>query len=124
MSLKRPFVPKSDVKQRFTTTTYPDRDHSSINTQSVNDTSAHHRHFDPLIINPLITMATILTKTCSLAHFRKKLSSDLLLIWQICSAMSANDLNNFWDQTILKILAAILNFVLFTQLKKCKMTGP
>ena len=26
--------------------------------------------------------------------------SDLLLIWQICSAMSANDLINFWDQTI------------------------
>ena len=24
------------------------------------------------------------------------------LIWQICSAMSANDLINFWDQTILK----------------------
>ena len=28
--------------------------------------------------------------------------SDLLLIRQICSAMSANDLINFWDQTILK----------------------
>ena len=36
------------------------------------------------------------------AHFKKRLPSDLLLIWQICSAMSANDLNNFWDQTILK----------------------
>ena len=27
-------------------------------------------------------------------------ASDLFLIWQICSAMSANDLINFWDQTI------------------------
>ena len=24
----------------------------------------------------------------------------LLLIWKICSAMSANDLINFWDQAI------------------------
>ena len=42
----------------------------------------------------------LFVKKCSLAHFRKKLPSDLL-IWQICSAMSANDLINFWDQTIL-----------------------
>ena len=41
---------------------------------------------------------------CLLAHFRKKLPSDLLSIWQICSAMSANDLINFWDQTISKWL--------------------
>ena len=34
--------------------------------------------------------------------FQEKLPSDLLLIWQICSAISANDLINFWDQTILK----------------------
>ena len=33
--------------------------------------------------------------------FQKRLPADLL-IWQICSAMSANDLINFWDQTILK----------------------
>ena len=39
-------------------------------------------------------------KKCSLERFRKKLPSDLLLIWQICSAMSANDLINFWDKTI------------------------
>ena len=37
-----------------------------------------------------------------LAHLKKKLLSDILLIWQICSAMSANDLINFWEQTILK----------------------
>ena len=43
-----------------------------------------------------------LTKKCSLTRFRKKLPSDLLLIWQICSAMSANDLIYFWDQTISK----------------------
>ena len=32
----------------------------------------------------------------------KSCHSDRLLICQICSAMSANDLINFWDQTISK----------------------
>ena len=34
--------------------------------------------------------------------FQGKVAPDFLLIWQICSAMSAEDLINFWDQTILK----------------------
>ena len=36
--------------------------------------------------------------------FQEKLPSDLLLIWKISSAISAwaNDLINFWDQTISK----------------------
>ena len=37
----------------------------------------------------------------SFAHFRKKFPLDLLLIWQICSAMSANDPIDFWEETIL-----------------------
>ena len=57
-------------------------------------------HFDPHITTLQILWA--LTKKCSLANFRNKLPSDLLLIWQICSAISANDLINFGDQTILK----------------------
>ena len=39
-------------------------------------------------------------KKWSLARFRKKFLSDLLWICQICSAMAANDLINFWEQTI------------------------
>ena len=39
-------------------------------------------------------------KKCSLAHFWKKLPSDLFLIWQICSAMSANDLINLYPQPV------------------------
>ena len=59
--------------------------------------------------------------------FQEKVAIRFLLIWQICSAMSANNLINFWDQTISNNygrLGAILNFVILTQLKKCKMTGP
>ena len=41
-----------------------------------------------------------LTKKYLLACFRKKFPADL--IWQIYTAMSANDLINFWEQTILK----------------------
>ena len=37
----------------------------------------------------------------------------------MCLAKSANDLINFDLR-----LAAILNFVIFTELNKCKMTGP
>ena len=43
-------------------------------------------------------------KKCSLARFRNKIPSDLFLTWQMCAAMSANDLINFWEQTILKWL--------------------
>ena len=42
-----------------------------------------------------------LMKKCLLARFRKK--SDLLLIWHICSAMSANDLINFLGSNNLKM---------------------
>ena len=68
-----------------------------------------HSHHIPLgncfgdILIPISSTLKLLwplTKKCSLAHFRNKLPSDLFLIWQICSAMSANDLINFWDKTI------------------------
>ena len=70
-----------------------------------------HSHHIPLgncfgdILIPISSTLQLLwplTKKCSLAHFRKKLPSDLLLIWQICSAMSASDLINFWDQKVSK----------------------
>ena len=47
--------------------------------------------------------------------FQEKFPSDLILIWQICSAMSANDLIPFWEQKF-KNGRAILNlskFVIF-----------
>ena len=47
-------------------------------------------------------MSHTLTKKYLLTRFRKKFPADLLLIWQICTAMSANDPINFWEQTILK----------------------
>ena len=43
-----------------------------------------------------------LTKKSSLARSRKKFVLDPFLIWQICSAMSANDLISFWEETISK----------------------
>ena len=54
-------------------------------------------HFSIIII---ITIGP-LTKKYLLARSRKKFPADLL-IWQIYTAMSANDLINFWEQTILK----------------------
>ena len=49
--------------------------------------------------------------------FQETVSTCLLLIWQICSAMSANDLISFWEQKLKNgRLAAILNlsnFVIF-----------
>ena len=38
----------------------------------------------------------------SVGAFQEKNPYDFFLFWQICSAMSANDLNNFWEQIILK----------------------
>ena len=52
------------------------------------------------IQNGLITMATNQEKL--VARFRKKFPSNPFLIWQICLAMSANDLINFLEQNILK----------------------
>ena len=46
-------------------------------------------------------MSGPLTKKYLLARFRKKFPADLL-IWQIYTAMSANDLITFCEQTILK----------------------
>ena len=55
--------------------------------------------------------------------FQKKVAIRSSFTWQICSAMSANDLINFWDQTISKWPFSghfkSCNFYL-TQ----KMTGP
>ena len=46
--------------------------------------------------------------------FQEKAPSDFLLIWQICSAMSANDLNNFGSIRFKNgRLAAILNLCNF-----------
>ena len=70
-----------------------------------------HSHHIPLgncfgdILIPISSTLFLLwppSNKCSLAHFRKKLPSNLLLILQKCSTMSANDLINFWDQTISK----------------------
>ena len=36
------------------------------------------------------------------AHFMKKFPADSPLIWKIWTAMSVNDLINYWEQTILK----------------------
>ena len=55
-----------------------------------------------MVLFPGLLKGAQARKKCSLAHLRKKLLSDILLIWQICSAMSANDLINFWEQTISK----------------------
>ena len=63
---------------------------------------------------------TLATNKSSLARFRKKFPSDPFLIWQICKAMSANDLinclgaNSFkmavkWPFWILLILWYLLN---------------
>ena len=59
-------------------------------------------------------------ESCSLACFRKKFPSDLLVIWQICSAMSANDLINIWEQTVQAAILNLSNFVIFMLLKKTK----
>ena len=63
-------------------------------------------HFDfypgPLI-NPLITRAT--NKEILVSAFQEKFPADLVFIsqiCQICTAMSANDVINFWEQTIFK----------------------
>ena len=46
---------------------------------------------------------------------QEKVAIRSFLIWQICSAMLANDLITFWDQQPQNgRLAAILNFVIFT----------
>ena len=71
---------------------------------------------DSYIIN--LKLLWSLTEKSSLARFRIFFPSDLLLIWQICSAMSANDLINFCDKQFQNgRLVAILNFnnfVIFT----------
>ena len=53
-----------------------------------------------IIINPLITMATNEEKLVS--AFQEKISIRSSFNLAICSAMSANDLINFWEQTIKK----------------------
>ena len=47
-------------------------------------------------------MAT--NKEILVAHFGKKFPADFLFIWQIWTAMTVNELINFWEQTILKWL--------------------
>ena len=54
-------------------------------------------YFDHHIINPLITTAT--KEEMLITVFQEKVSIRFFLIWLICSAMSAYDLTNFWEQT-------------------------